>query len=200
VKWVEVMGLRLIIGAIGVVAVLGVAFWVYERFVDRQMPITLENADRARFPTVRGSSLSRQNYVFPGDIEGEVAFLMIAFQQYQQGDVNTWLPVAGELANEYADLAYYELPTIQRLTAPARAFIDGGMRTGIPDQQARDTTVTLYLDKAAFREALDIPTEDIIVAMLINRQGDVLWRAQGPATEQAERDLRIAIAKALTVE
>jgi len=85
VDWVEVMGLRLIVGAVGVVAVLGVAFWVYERFVDRQLPITLENVDRARFPTVRGSSLSRQDYVLPGDSEGEVAVVMIAFQQYQIG-------------------------------------------------------------------------------------------------------------------
>ena len=194
------MEFPLVAGIVFVAVIIGLAFWVYERFVNTQLAIVPDASNSARFPAVRGSSLSKRDYVFPGDIEGRVALLMIAFQQIQQIEVNTWLPAARVLAEQHADFSYYELPTIQRLTAPARAFIDGGMRAGIPDQTARDTTITLYLDKGAFRRALKIPTEDSITVMLVDPKGAVFWRAQGPATEQLESDLEAAVNQALAIK
>jgi hypothetical protein len=122
---------------------------------------------------------------------------MIAFQQVQQFDVNTWLPVAQQLAETYDDLVYYELPTIDRLNPAARAFIDGGMRAGIPDPVARATTITLYLDKPAFRQVLEIPDEESIVVMIINREGEVFWRTDGRATQLAVEELDTTLAELL---
>jgi hypothetical protein len=39
--------------------------------------------------------------------------------------------------------------------------------------------VTLYLDKKPFRAALQIDSEATIHALLINKKGEVVWRAQG---------------------
>jgi hypothetical protein len=146
-----------------------------------------------RFPEVRGSNLSGDEYILPGDIEAEYALVMIAFQQYQQVEINTWLPLARDLAERYPDLVYYEFPTITRLNPAARAFIDGGMRAGIPDPAARSITITLYLDKAAFREVLEIPGEDDIVVMLINREGEIFWRTEGPAIEGSLATVEAAV-------
>jgi hypothetical protein len=41
------------------------------------------------------------------------------------------------------------------------------MRAGIPDQTARERTVTLYLEKEAFKSALDISDENYIYLFLI---------------------------------
>jgi hypothetical protein len=41
-------------------------------------------------------------------------------------------------------------------------------------------------------------TEDVIIVMLIDREREVLWRAQGSTKEQAVRDLRVAVAGALS--
>jgi len=144
--------------AIVIAAVLiALSLWGYDRFVNPQARIDPEALEGVRFPAVRGSSLSGRSYTLPQDIEGEIALVMIAFQQVHQFDVNTWLPVARDLSQQYEALAYYELPTIDRLNPAARTFIDGGMRAGIPDPVARATTITLYLDKPAFRQALEIP-------------------------------------------
>lgn len=176
------------------VAVIALGLWGYDRFVDPQARIHPEALEGVRFPAVRGSSLSGRSYTLPQDIEGEVALVMIAFQQVHQFDVNTWLPVARDLSQQYEALAYYELPSIDRLNPAARLFIDGGMRAGIPDPVARATTITLYLDKPSFRQALAILDEESIVVMLINRQGEVLWRATGPATPVAVEELGAAAA------
>jgi hypothetical protein len=38
------------------------------------------------------------------------------------------------------------------------------MRGGILDHQAREHTITLYLDKTEFRQALDLPHEDTVMS------------------------------------
>ena len=189
------MTLAIIIGII----LVGLVFlvWGYDRMVRPQADIDPAAFDDVRFPTVRGSNLSRENFTLPDDIEGEYALLMIAFQQVQQFDINTWLPVARQFAETYDGMVYYELPTIDRLNPAARAFIDGGMRAGIPDPIARSITITLYLDKPAFREVLDIPDEDSIVVMLINRDGEIFWRTDGRASEPAVEELESVLADLL---
>jgi hypothetical protein len=53
------------------------------------------------------------------------------------------------------------------------------MRRGIPDKKARSRTITLYIDKKPFLKALGITDESRIYCFLVNRSGQVLWRAEG---------------------
>ena len=88
---------------------------------------------------------------------------------------------------------YYELPTIYKLPTLSRTFINEGMRAGIPDQTARERTVTLYLDKEMFKDALEIKSEEVITLFLVNRKGDLLWRTEGVFTEDKLQDLLNAV-------
>lgn len=133
----------------------------------------------ASFPTVTGSDLMRRKRTLPADFEGEVNLVLIAFQQWQQSQIDTWLSLADQLEQAYVGFCYYELPVIQRLSFVARTFINEGMRAGIPDSFARSRTITLYLDKEPFRRALDLPDEEQVYALLIGRRGTILWRASG---------------------
>ena len=186
----------IIIGVLILGAIL--VLWGYDRWINPQLSIDPDGYASVRFPTVKGSNLSGQDFTLPADLEAGYAIAMIAFKQRQQFDINTWLPVASELARTYPELVYYEFPTIDRLNPAARAFIDGGMRGGIPDPTARATTITLYLDKPAFRQALEIEDEDAIVVLLINREGEVFWREKGPATEAGVEELKERLAALFT--
>jgi len=66
----------------------------------------------------------------------------------------------------------------------SRTFINEGMRAGIPDQTARERTITLYLDKSKFKSALEIADENDITLFLVNRNGEILWRANGAYTQE----------------
>jgi hypothetical protein len=132
-----------------------------------------------QFPVVTGSNLHRKKVNLPQGFQGELNLVLIAFQQSQQTQVDTWLPFARQLEETRSGLRYYELPTIQRLNALARTFVNEGMRAGIPDPVSRERTITLYLDKDAFRQALKLPHEDDIYVLLLDRRGNVLWRAEG---------------------
>jgi hypothetical protein len=146
-----------------------------------------------QLPAVSGSNLERKKLNLPEDLEGERNLVFVAFQQWQQRQVDSWLPFARQVEEAYPELRYYELPTIQRLNVLARTFINEGMRAGIPDPVARERTITLYVDKAAFREALDLPGEENIYRLLLDRRGWVLWQAEGAFTPEASESLLEAL-------
>ena len=147
-----------------------------------------------RFPQVNGSSLSGTSHRLPGTLAGDRNLLLIAFRQWQQTDVDTWVPVAESLATELPDFRAYELPVISQMYRPVSGFIDGGMRGGIPDLQVREATITMYINRKQFLGDLQIPSVDAIVPMLVTPSGEILWRTTGPRTADAEAALREVLA------
>jgi hypothetical protein len=123
--------------------------------------------------------------------------LLIAFQQWQQSVIDTWLPFVQQLERTQPSVRYYELPVIQRLNLVARTFINEGMRAGIPDPLARERTITLYLDKVPFRRTLELPHEDDIYVLLVDRRGMVIWRSEGAFTAEKGEALTEAAQEAL---
>jgi hypothetical protein len=143
----------------------------------------------ATFPTLEAADLNNGKKQLPRGLAGEWNALLIGFQREQQTEIDTWLPKFPPLVAKRPSLAYYELPVIERTNPLLRWVIQRGMRGGIPDKQQRDRTITLYLDKKAFRETLRIQSEDRICVLLVNRAGEVLWRTEGPATPDKVQSL-----------
>ena len=132
-----------------------------------------------QFPTITGSNLQRRKLVFPADFAGGLNIAIIAFQQWQQTQVNTWIPFLEQIEDKHEGVVYYELPVIREMNIFGRTFINEGMRAGIPNKKSRERTVTFYTDKVAFKEALNIPDERNIYVLLVDSNGKVLWRTEG---------------------
>ena len=150
-----------------------------------------------KLPKVHGSDLHRRGRAFPVDFAGELNLVFIAFQQWQQEHVDTWVPFAAQLEDEVPGFHFYEFPTIRQMNLLSRTFINEGMRAGIQDAETRARTITLYLNKEAFRDALDIPNENNIWVYLFDQDGNVLWRASGPFDLKLGEGLRQVIAERL---
>jgi len=134
---------------------------------------------KTKFPRLIASNLEKRTFTLPGEFEGSRNLLLVAFQREQQQQVDTWLREMKQFEEQDPEFRYYELPTIQSPNRLVRWFIDTGMRRGIPDQKARSRTITLYIDKKPFLKALGITDENRIHCFLVNRSGQVLWRAEG---------------------
>src|SRR5674476_980794 len=145
-----------------------------------------------RFPRVEGSNLEGEHFTLPTDFKGELNVVLIAFAREQQRDVDGWMPFLKTIAEARSDVRVYEIPTLGRRYRLMRAFINGAMRRGIADQAVRAATVTLYIDKAPFRGALNLPDEDRIYVLLVDREGKVHWRAAKGRLVDIERDGRRA--------
>jgi hypothetical protein len=137
-----------------------------------------------KFPEVTGTNLLRQKITLPHELQGNLNILLVAFLQRHQALVDSWIPSLSQLEQSYPKVLFYELPVIQKLNFLSQTFINEGMRAGIPNRDTRQKTITLYLDKPAFRNALGIPNEDTIWVLLVDRSGNVLWRTAGPYTPE----------------
>ncbi len=141
-------------------------------------------ADNPVWPSLEGSDLNKRKIQLPGGLAGELNVLLVAFQREQQNDVDTWLPLLPALMKAHPKLAYYEIPVISRSNSLLSWIIDNGMRGGIPDKQQRARTITLYLDKKPFLKTLEISSEDRIYILVVNKNGKVLWRTEGVASQE----------------
>lgn len=153
-----------------------------------------------RFPSVSGRSLDGRELHLPDDFAGEINVVFVAFARKQQQDVDSWTPYFKPMAAVMPGLRIYELPTLPRGLRMMRPMIDGGMRGGIPDPKVRETTITLYLDKEPFREALGIRDESAIHVFLVDGKGRILTRVTGPYAPESFRVLEERIREVVVAE
>ena len=132
-----------------------------------------------KFPNVKATSLANKAYQLPRDLEGELNLVIVAFKQWQQDWVDTWIPALQGLAYQHKNLRVYEMPTMSRFNGLYRFMIDNGMRAGIPDKAVRAATLCAYIDIPPFAQALQLPGYDSIYLFLLDRSGEILWRGQG---------------------
>ena len=137
-----------------------------------------------KFPQILAENLNKEEVLVPDQLQGDPKLVVIAFQQWHQGLVNSWVPFLESLMAKHPSFDYYELPTIRSMNFIYRRFIDGGMRAGIPSRDTRGRTITLYIDKDPFKEALDIVTEETIYLFLLDSSGETVWRGEGGLTDE----------------
>jgi len=148
-----------------------------------------------RFPVVQASNLDKREFELPRDLEGRLNVLLIAFQRWHQAEVDSWLPMVRQLVQQYGETVnYYELPTIFEANRLFRWWLDGVMRAAIPDADARHRTITLYLDKATFRQELGLQDETHIHVLVVDQGGQIWWQGQGAYTNEAGTALEAALA------
>ncbi len=157
------------------------------------LPVPPHADSLGRFPRVSGDNLNGKRFDLPRAFEGILNIVVIAFQREQQHDVDGWMPFLKTLAKDRNDVRIYELPTLSRGYRLMRPIIDGGMRGGIPDTTVRAATITLYIDKTPFRRALELPDEDRIYILAMDREGHVHARATGLFTPASGAAFRLAI-------
>ena len=150
-----------------------------------------------QFPKVTGKNLLGDEVSFPDAFKGTGRSLaIIAFEQNQQPLVDTWLPQLEILEKEDDEFVFFELPTIKRMNGIMRWVIYRGMRSGIKDERARWRTVTLHIDKAPFRKALEISNEKTIKLFLVDEKGAVLWQSEGEFSSVKLESLKAALRSA----
>jgi hypothetical protein len=149
-----------------------------------------------QFPSVNGNDLLKNKISLPNDMNSRFNVLIVAFQQWHQGLVNSWVSFLNHMVEQYPDFDYYELPTIREMNWLSRSIIDNGMRAGIPSHDTRRRTITLYIDKEPFKKKLDIPDESDIHLFLVTNEGEILWTESGAISEEKSKSLLHAFKEA----
>jgi len=137
------------------------------------------------FPTISAEDLNKDPITLPDDLAGNPALVLVAFKRQQQNNVNTWLNQLAMIEETIPGVRVIETPTISSFYWGWMAgFIDGGMRSGIPDHEARARTITLYTNTQKFRDALGLESSSTIYAVLLDDSGRVLRIEPGDFSQE----------------
>lgn len=164
------------------------AIVIFVRIIPKKSLLKVNHIS-SHFPVVTGYNLERRQFEFPRDFAGEFNLVILPFQRIHQDTVDTWVPAAQQIEADIPGFFYYEMPTLTTMSTLYRAFLNEGMRAGIPDPISRERTITLYLDKERFRSALEIPSENKIHLLLVDAYGKIMWRTTGEYTPEKAASL-----------
>lgn len=137
----------------------------------------------AHFPAVQATSLNSAKLHLPQDFSGQLNLVILSFAREQQHDVDTWIPAAKEIQAKHEKFRYYELPVLSGENFLYRWWFDESLRNNT-DRDMRSQILTAYVNKRRFLNALQLPNEKQIVAVLVDRAGKIYWRANGAYTIQ----------------
>ena len=131
------------------------------------------------FPRVRARNLEGVDVELPDGFVGDRNIVAVAFHRNHQRLVDSWVPWFEEQASVDPGLRFYELPTIGRIWAPVRNFIDGGMAAAIREPVILQRTLTIYGDVNRVTRPLGIDGRSTIAVLLVDGTGHVRWQRSG---------------------
>tara|TARA_B100001750_G_C15461071_1_gene574335 strand:- start:118 stop:603 length:486 start_codon:yes stop_codon:yes gene_type:complete len=137
------------------------------------------NIVNGEFPSVRGRNLNRKKIKLPEELKGKMNLLLLAFFQNQQKTIDSWLNFASELEEKFNGLQYYEIPVIYNMNILNQLLLNESMRASIKEKKIREKTITLYLEKSKFLDALKFDDENDTYTILIDKNGKILWKERG---------------------
>ncbi len=153
---------------------------------------TIKYNGAGQFPSLTGIDLHGQEREIPKSFRGELNIVAVAFQRQQQKDVDTWIPKIDAIIERSDVLKFYEIPIIYEVNMANRMFINNGMRAGIEDDKARSRTITVYTSREDFIKFMSMEEDDIYI-LLLNKDGEILWRHKGAYDADAFKALNDVI-------
>jgi len=146
-----------------------------------------------KFPSIVARDLEGNNVRIPEDLPAGPRLVVLAFQRWHTKLIETWEPALETLEARCRELSVWEVPTLSRLYLPARGFIDGGMRAGIVDRDARLHTLTVYANRSALARKLELPSLETIYLLLVAPDATLVWQGEGAANEAQVLALKQAL-------
>jgi len=145
------------------------------------------------FPGIAARNLEGLDVQLPQGFGGDRNVVIIAFQRHHQDLVDSWVPWLDRQAATDPGLRFYELPTIGRMWAPVRKFIDGGMAAAIREPVILQRTLTIYGDVSRLTRPLGIEDRSTIAVLLVDRVGAVHWHGSGRFNDVVAKELEGAL-------
>jgi hypothetical protein len=142
--------------------------------------VSAQPSKQATFPSITSFSLDKDKIALPGQLEGQINLLLLSFRPEQQNDIDSWMSAAQAVQHLNFQFRYYQIPVAERENAVFRWWESSSMRSDQSDPEMWHWIVPIWVDRKKFFQDLAIQNDKQIVALLVDRQGKILWRSDGP--------------------
>ncbi len=149
------------------------------------------------FPTIAAESLDKTPILLPSQLEGTENLLLLSWARDQGPQLDTWTSVAQALQHTDSGFRVYRMLVSAPENVLYRWWEIASLRADETDPELLHWNVPLYTDKTALRRSLGLENDEhSVVALLVDKAGHVLWKAEGPSTTSTRAALlAVAIAK-----
>lgn len=150
--------------------------------VSAALALALATPDDARvmghLPSFLAHTLDRQAMAVPDGLPAERTLALITFRGSQRAHVDSWI----RGLNLHADpsIAWLRMPVLNDPgSSAARSAIENKFLRTYPADAERAKLLPVFTDRERFVHAAGLRGTDEVYAVVVNRQGEVLARAEG---------------------
>ena len=142
-----------------------------------------------QLPAFTGQTLNRQTIAVPEGLPADRTLALIAFRGTQKPHIESWIQGLNLQADR--SIVWMRMPVLDDPGSVAgRQAIEDKLLQRYPARAERDNLVPVFTNRAQVLRSAGLNGHDQVYAVVVNRQGEVLARAEGAFDADRAQNLR----------
>lgn len=161
--------------------------------VGAALALALAGPDEANvmghLPSFTAKRLDQQALALPGQLPAERTLALVAYTRHQREEIQSWiqgLELQGNSAIPWFRLSVINDPGSEN----ARSEVEKKLLARYPKESERARLVPVFTNREAFARAAGTSSTEHAAVLVLDRDGHVLARAEGPFDESKAQALR----------
>jgi len=145
-----------------------------------------------RLPTLVAKRLDQQQIVLPQELPADRTLALVAFTRHQRAEIESW--IRGLHLDEDSSIPWFRMSVLNDPGSESeRSAIEEKLLANHPLPSDRSRLVRVFTDRQAFARAAGVSGTERASVLVLNREGKVLARAEGPFDEAKAQALRATL-------
>ena len=138
-----------------------------------------ESRVMGQLPEQATQSLSRAPVILPQGLPSDRTLALVTFNRNQRSQADSW--IEGLNLKNDSSISWVRIPVLNDPgTADGRSDAEKRLLESYTEENERTRMLPMFMDKEAFARSTGLTSIEQSYAVVLNRQGDVLARVQGP--------------------
>ena len=154
-----------------------------------------ESKVMGQLPAHVTQTLNRTPVTLPEGLPSDRTLALVTFNRDQRGQADSW--IEGLNLKNDSSISWVRIPVLTDPGSPdGRSEAEKRLMERYTAEAERTKMLPMFMDKAAFAKSTGLNSTEQAYAVVLNRQGDVLARVEGPFDATKAQALRETLAVA----
>jgi hypothetical protein len=150
-----------------------------------------------KVPSLSAKRLDQTHVAIPQQLPSERTVAVVVFRRDQREEAQGWIDGLG--LHNRSDIAWVRVPVWSVKDPAEQERIEQHLAKRYPAQSDQARVLPVFTDREAFVRAAGLGSTDHVAVLVLDREGNVLARAQGPFDQNKAQALRETVLAQTTV-
>ncbi|MBA2963578.1 MULTISPECIES: hypothetical protein [Ramlibacter] len=147
-----------------------------------------ESGVLGKLPTMSAKRLDQTHVTLPRQLPSDRTVAVVMFRKDQREEAQRWIDGLG--LHQDSNIAWVRLPVWSQKEPAERERIEQHLARRYPSPSEQERLLPLFIDRDAFVRAAGLGSTDHASVLVVDREGNVLAKAQGPFDQKKAQALR----------